>query len=87
MILIFIDDMGYGDVGFNGATIPKTPNLDQMAAEGMVFDDFYVGCAVCSGSRTALLTGTHYQRVSMSPGLESILPDIRNKCLMELMTC
>ena len=65
VILIFIDDMGYGDVGFNGATIPKTPNLDQMAAEGMKFTDFYVGCAVCSGSRTALLTGCHYQRLSM----------------------
>jgi len=49
VIVIFIDDMGYGDVGFNGATIPKTPNLDTMAAEGMIFDDFYVGCAVCSG--------------------------------------
>ena len=66
IILIFIDDMGYGDVGFNGATIPQTPNLDQMAAEGMKFTDFYVGCAVCSGSRTALLTGCHYQRLSMS---------------------
>ncbi len=65
VIIIFIDDMGYGDVGFNGATIPKTPNLDQMAAEGMKFTDFYVGCAVCSGSRTALITGAHYQRLSM----------------------
>ena len=66
VILIFIDDMGYGDVGFNGATVPKTPNLDQMASEGMKFTDFYVGCAVCSGSRTALLTGCHYQRLSMN---------------------
>ena len=66
VILIFIDDMGYGDVGFNGATVPQTPNLDQMAAEGMKFTDFYVGCAVCSGSRTALLTGCHYQRLSMN---------------------
>lgn len=65
-IVIFIDDMGYGDVGFNGATEPKTPHLDQMAAEGMRFTDFYVGCAVCSGSRTALMTGTHYQRLSMN---------------------
>ncbi len=64
-IIIFIDDMGYGDVGFNGATGPSTPHLDQMAAEGMRFNDFYVGCAVCSGSRTALLTGTHYRRLSM----------------------
>ncbi len=66
VILIFIDDLGYGDVGFNGATGPKTPCLDRMAAEGMKFTDFYVGCAVCSGSRTALLTGCHYQRLSVS---------------------
>ena len=66
VVIIFIDDMGYGDVGFNGATVPKTPNLDQMAKEGMRFDDFYVGCAVCSGSRTALMTGCHYQRLSMN---------------------
>lgn len=66
VILIFIDDLGYGDVGFNGATGPKTPNLDRMATEGMKFTDFYVGCAVCSGSRTALLTGCHYQRLSVS---------------------
>ena len=69
VIVIFIDDMGYGDVGFNGAKGPKTPNLDRMAAEGMRFNDFYVGCAVCSGSRTALLTGCHYQRLSMRPVL------------------
>ena len=66
VVIIFIDDMGYGDVGFNGATGPKTPHLDRMANEGMIFSDFYVGCAVCSGSRTALLTGSHYQRLSMS---------------------
>ena len=66
VIILFIDDMGYGDVGFNGATGPKTPNLDRMADEGMKFTDFYVGCAVCSGSRTSLMTGTHYQRVSMN---------------------
>ena len=66
IVIIFIDDMGYGDVGFNGATGPKTPELDRMGEEGMIFDDFYVGCAVCSGSRTALMTGTHYQRLSMN---------------------
>ena len=66
VIIIFIDDMGYGDVGFNGAKGPKTPELDRMGKEGMIFDDFYVGCAVCSGSRTALMTGTHYQRLSMN---------------------
>ena len=62
-ILIFVDDLGYGDVGFNGATGARTPHLDRMVTEGMRFNDFYVGCAVCSGSRTALLTGCHYQRL------------------------
>lgn len=80
VIIIFIDDMGYGDVGFNGATEPQTPNLDRMAREGMKFTDFYVGCAVCSGSRTALLTGCHYQRLSMKAVLfpnakEGLHPD------------
>lgn len=68
VVIIFIDDMGYGDVEFNGAQGPRTPNLNQMAAEGMKFTDFYVGCAVCTGSRTALLTGSHYKRVGM-PGV------------------
>lgn len=66
-IIIFIDDMGYGDVGFNGAQGFTTPNIDRMAKEGMNFTDFYVNCAVCSGSRAGLLTGCHYQRVSMVP--------------------
>lgn len=80
VVLIFIDDMGYGDVGFNGATVPKTPHLDRMAKEGRKFTDFYVGCAVCSGSRTSLMTGCHYQRLSMRPVLfpnssEGLHPD------------
>ena len=66
VIIIFIDDMGYGDVGFNGAKGPKTPNIDKMGDDGMIFSDFYVGCAVCSGSRTSLMTGCHYQRLSMN---------------------
>ena len=69
VILIFVDDLGYGDVGFNGATGPRTPHLDRMVADGMKFTDFYVGCAVCSGSRTALLTGCHYRRLSVPPVL------------------
>ncbi len=75
VILIFIDDMGYGDVGFNGATVPKTPKLDQLAKKGMKFTDFYVGCAVCSGSRTSLMTGCHYQRLSMKAVL---VPNSKN---------
>lgn len=69
VVLIFIDDMGYGDVGCYGAEKIRTPNIDRLAAEGIKFTDFYSNCAVCSGSRAALMTGCHYQRVSMSPVL------------------
>jgi arylsulfatase A len=67
IILIFADDLGYADVGCYGAKGFKTPNLDRMAAEGTRFTSFYTGCAVCSGSRAAILTGRHYQRVGMVP--------------------
>jgi len=69
IILVFTDDQGYGDVGCYGAEGFKTPNLDRMAADGMKFTDFYSNCGVCSGSRAALMTGCHYQRVNMSPVL------------------
>ncbi|MCH2180602.1 MAG: sulfatase-like hydrolase/transferase [Mariniblastus sp.] len=69
VIIIFMDDMGWGDVGFNGATGPRTPRLDQMARDGRRFNDFYVGCSVCTGSRTALMTGCHFRRLSMKPVL------------------
>jgi len=67
IVLIFADDLGYGDVGVYGAKGFKTPNLDRMAAEGTRFTSFYTGCPVCSGSRAALLTGRHYQRVGVPP--------------------
>jgi arylsulfatase A len=64
-ILIFADDLGYADLGCYGAKGFKTPHLDRMAAEGLRFTSFYTGCSVCSGSRAALLTGRHYQRVGV----------------------
>jgi len=66
IVLIFTDDQGYGDVNCFVPTKYAQPNLDRMAKQGMRFTDFYVNCAVCSGSRTALMTGCHYQRVSMA---------------------
>jgi arylsulfatase A-like enzyme len=67
IILIFADDLGYADVGCYGAKGFKTPNLDKMAKEGIRFTSFYTGCSVCSGSRAALMTGRHYQRVGVPP--------------------
>ena len=65
IVLIFTDDQGYGDVGCFGATGFTTPNLDQMASEGMRFTNFYVAQAVCSASRAALMTGCYSNRVSI----------------------
>ena len=62
IILIMADDLGYGDVGFNGNTIIKTPHLDKMSASGLTFTNFYSGGPVCSPTRGTCLTGRHYFR-------------------------
>ena len=57
VIFILADDLGYGDVGAYGQKLIQTPNIDQMAKEGVRFTDFYAGAPVCSPSRGSLLTG------------------------------
>ncbi len=59
IVFILADDLGFADVGFNGQQKIKTPNLDQMAKDGMVFSDFYSGSAVCGPSRATLMSGRH----------------------------
>ncbi|HIG30753.1 MAG TPA: arylsulfatase [Verrucomicrobiales bacterium] len=65
IVVIFIDDMGYADIGPFGAKGYATPNLDRMAMEGRKFTDFYVTQAVCSASRAGLLTGCYNVRVGI----------------------
>jgi arylsulfatase A-like enzyme len=67
--LIYCDDLGYADLGCFGSKICRTPNLDRMAAEGVRFTDFYVSSAVCSASRSALLTGAYHERVGIRGAL------------------
>jgi arylsulfatase A len=64
IVVVFADDQGYADLGVFGSKI-KTPNLDRMAAEGMKFTNFYSAQAVCSASRTGLLTGCYPNRVGI----------------------
>ena len=65
VIFIVADDMGYADMGTQGARGFKTPHLDRMAAEGTRFTSFYVAQAVCTASRAALMTGTYPNRLGM----------------------
>lgn len=69
VVLFFIDDLGYGDLSVTGALGYKTPNLDQMAAEGTRLTNFMAAQAVCSASRAALLTGCYPNRVGLSGAL------------------
>jgi len=59
IIVIFADDLGYGDIGAYGSTTIKTPNIDQMADQGAMFDAFYAASPVCTPSRAGLLTGRY----------------------------
>jgi arylsulfatase len=69
VVLVFIDDEGYGDVGCFGATGYATPHLDQMAAHGMKFTNFYSAQPVCSASRAGLMTGCYPNRIGISGAL------------------
>ena len=64
-VVIFADDLGYGDLGAYGSTTIRTPNLDRMAAEGMRFTDFYATAPFCSPSRASLLTGRYPVRAGV----------------------
>ncbi|NQZ78279.1 MAG: sulfatase-like hydrolase/transferase, partial [Ekhidna sp.] len=59
IVLIMADDLGWGDVGYNGQEKIKTPNIDRLAAGGMIFHQMYAGSTVCGPSRASLLTGLH----------------------------
>ena len=58
-VFILADDLGFGEVGFNGQTRYATPHIDQLAREGLVFTDHYAGSTICAPSRNALMTGQH----------------------------
>ena len=78
-IIIFADDLGYGDLGIYGHPTLKTPNLDRMAMEGQKWTNFYAAASVCTPSRAALLTGRYPVRSGMSSNVNRVLfPDSKN---------
>jgi len=66
IIIVFTDDMGYGDLACYGNELTRTPHIDRLAEEGIRFTDFYAGASLCTPSRAALLTGTYPVRNNMS---------------------
>ena len=64
-IVIFCDDLGYGDLGCYGSTKNRTPNIDQLSGQGMRFTDFCSSSPVCTPSRASLMTGCYPRRVGM----------------------
>jgi len=64
-IIMFCDNLGYGDIGCFGSKLHRTPNIDRMAEEGMRFTDFYSASGVCTPSRASLMTGCYPRRVNL----------------------
>ena len=69
VVIIFADDLGYGDVGVFGARGFETPNIDRLASQGIRFTDFSVSQPVCSASRASLLTGSYSNRIGIHGAL------------------
>ena len=67
-VMFFVDDLGYGDMGFTGHPTAHTPALDRLAATGKRLTQWYSAYPVCTSSRTALMTGRQPARVGM-PGV------------------
>lgn len=65
LVVIFCDDLGYGDLGCYGSEKNRTPNVDQLARTGIKFTDFYSSSPVCTPSRSSLMTGCYARRVGM----------------------
>lgn len=77
IVLIFVDDMGYGDLGCYGNKVHKTPNIDRLAAEGQRWTSFYASGATCVPSRRGLMTGRHptlMGRASLVESRDKLMP-------------
>ncbi len=88
IIIIYVDDLGYGDVGFNGSTELKTPNLDKLASNGIRFNNGYSTSATCTPSRYALLTGVYPWReknAKILPGSAPLIISTKQMTLPKML--
>ncbi|HEY1189013.1 MAG TPA: sulfatase-like hydrolase/transferase, partial [Gemmata sp.] len=95
VVLFLIDDLGQRDLGCYGSTFYKTPNVDQLAKDGIRFTDFYAACPVCSPTRASIMTGKYPPRVGItdwlpgrkdSPAQRLKRPELKNELALEEVT-
>lgn len=78
VVLFYIDDLGWTDLGCYGSDLYETPNIDQLAKEGVKFTDAYAACTVCSPSRAAVMTGKYPARLHLTDWIPGhVLPQAR----------
>jgi len=80
VVMVLIDDMGWGDFSCFGNSLAKTPNIDRIANQGIRFEQFYVNAPICSPSRCALMTGQYPQRWNIHSYLNHRADNLRRNC-------
>src|SRR5688572_26756800 len=75
VVVFLADDLGWRDLGYSGSTFYESPNIDALAKRGMVFNNAYAACPVCSPTRAALLTGQYPARVGITDWIGGPQPE------------
>ena len=79
VVFFLIDDMGWRDAGCFGSTFYETPNIDRLAASGMLFSDAYAACPVCSPTRASIMSGKYPARTATTDWFGAPQPDTTSK--------
>ncbi len=84
IIIIYLDDLGYGDVGCYGAKGVKTPNVDRLAKHGIKFTDAHSSAATCTPSRFSLLKHYYNRKIAEGKNKMSVVNAVRNKLVQRI---